>query len=310
MTLMSFLRRSGTEGRGDLAALLSGYSIEVMPRTASRIADLREMIPAGTRIYIAHVESTPIDDMVACARRVRAEGFTPMPHIPARHIDTRATLDAWLTRYAGEAGVSEALVIAGGSKRPQGVFDSSMALLETGLFDRHGFTRLHVAGHPEGNRDIDLHGGNALVDDAIRWKQDFAERTDAAMALVTQFVFDAAPVIAWEQRLRASGVRLPIHVGVAGPAKLQTLLKFAVMCGIGPSLSVLQKRAKDITRLVRPFEPTDVLEAIARYKAATPDTLIAGAHLFPLGGIEQATEYANRQIGVDPRTGPGRAVNA
>ncbi|ETX14279.1 methylenetetrahydrofolate reductase [Roseivivax halodurans JCM 10272] len=294
MTILNFFRSKPAREGAALASFLSGYSIEVMPRTAAKIDDFRDVLPAGTRVYIAHIEGTPIDDMVACAARVRDEGFTPMPHIPARWIDGRETLETWLRRYAEEAGVREALVLAGGARRAAGGFDSSMSLLETGLFDRHGFTRLHVAGHPEGNRDIDTGGGTALVDEAARWKQDFAERTGAEMALVTQFVFDAQPVIDWAERMRRDGIRLPIHVGVAGPAKLQTLLKFAVACGVGPSYSVLQKRAKDVTKLVRPFEPTEVLTDIAEYQAATPDTLIEGAHIFPLGGIRQAADYANR----------------
>jgi methylenetetrahydrofolate reductase (NADH) len=111
------------------------------------------------------------------------------------------------------------------------------------------------------------------------------------MAIVTQFAFDATPVIAWAERLKARGMTLPIHVGVAGPAKLQTLIKYAVACGVGPSLNVLQKRAKDLTKLLKPFEPTDVLTALATHKAAHPDSLIAQAHVFPLGGIRASADW-------------------
>ncbi|SLN12736.1 hypothetical protein ROJ8625_00350 [Roseivivax jejudonensis] len=300
MTILNFFRPRPTREGAALPDFLAGYSIEVMPRTAANIDDFRDVLPAGTRVYIAHIEGTPIEDMVACAKRVRDEGFRPMPHVPARWIDGRDTLEDWLRRYAEESGVTEALVLAGGARRAAGGFDSSMALLETGLFDKHGFTRLHVAGHPEGSRDIDPDGGTRIVDDAARWKHDFAQRTGADMALVTQFVFDAAPVISWSERMRTAGIDLPIHVGVAGPAKLQTLLKFAVACGIGPSYSVLQKRARDVSKLVKPFEPTEVLNDIADYAAKTPDSQIAGAHLFPLGGIRQAAEYANRIAGTAP----------
>ena len=65
------------------------------------------------------------------------------------------SLSEWLKRYAGEADVDEGLVIAGGSNKPYGDFDSSIQLIETELFDKSNFKRLHVAGHPEGNKDID-----------------------------------------------------------------------------------------------------------------------------------------------------------
>jgi len=230
--------------------------------------------------------------MVATARRLSREGYPVMPHFPARIIKDQATLKDWIARYQGEAGVDQALLLAGGVAQPYGAFDSSMQLLETGEFDRAGFKRLHVAGHPEGNRDIDPNGGMKNVDDALRWKQKFSETTDAQMALATQFAFDAKPIIKWADSLSAAGITLPIHIGIAGPAKLQTLIKFAIACGVGPSLKVLQKRAMDVSKLLMPYEPTDVLTELAAHKAAHPDFNIEHVHFFPLGGIKANAEWA------------------
>jgi methylenetetrahydrofolate reductase (NADPH) len=221
--------------------------------------------------------------MAATAARLRAEGFEPMPHFPARIIPDAATLRDWVARYRGEADVRQALLLAGGVSQPKGDLHSSMQLLESGAFD--GFDRLHVAGHPEGNRDIDPDGSDRMVTEALRWKSAFAERTDAKMAIATQFCFEAAPVIAWVDRLKAEGIALPVHIGVAGPAKLQTLIKFAIACGVGPSLRVLQKRAMDVTKLLLPYEPTEFLTDLARHKAANPAFGIEAVHFFPLGGI-------------------------
>jgi methylenetetrahydrofolate reductase (NADPH) len=228
--------------------------------------------------------------MVSTAARLAGEGFDVMPHFPARIIPDRATLADWIARYRGEAGIGQALLIGGGIAEPRGEFHSSMQLIETGLFD--GFGRLHVAGHPEGNRDIDPDGSDRTIMDALRWKQAFAERTDATVAIATQFAFEAGPVIAWADRLRAEGIDLPIHLGIAGPAKLQTLIRFAVACGVGPSLRVLQKRATDVTKLVLPYEPTDFVADLARHKAANPGSLIEQLHIFPLGGIKAAADWA------------------
>lgn len=280
---------------GALADMLCGHSIEVTPRTAAKVDDFRALLPAGTRVYIAHIDGTPIDDMVATARRLREDGFPVMPHLPARLIRGAAMLEDWLLRYRGEAGVDEALLLAGGMGTPSGTLHSSIHMMETGLFDRHGFRRLHVAGHPEGNRDIDPDGSTAGVDAALYWKQAFSERTDAEMAIVTQFAFDPKPVIAWAERLREAGITLPVHVGVAGPAKLQTLLKYAVSCGVGPSLKVLQRRAMDVTRLMLPYEPTEVVSELAAWRAAHPDSLIERIHIFPLGGIGASAEWAKEK---------------
>ncbi len=77
-------------------------------------------------------------------------------------------------------------------------FDSSMQLMETGLFDKAGFKRLHVAGHPEGNRDIDPDGRHAGTSTRrCGGSRNSPKRTDAEMAIATQFAFEAEPIIDW-----------------------------------------------------------------------------------------------------------------
>ncbi|WP_179379907.1 methylenetetrahydrofolate reductase [Jannaschia marina] len=290
MSILGF-RKSAAPAPKDaaLAEFLQGFSIEVMPRTAEKVEDFATILPRGTRVYIAHIDGTPIDEMVATAARLRAEGMEPMPHFPARIILDRATLAEWIARYRDEADVTQALLLAGGVPEPAGEFAHSMQLLESEAFD--GFSRLHVAGHPEGNRDIDPDGSVKNVSEALLWKQKFSERTDAEMAIATQFCFEAGPVIDWAKAIKAAGVNLPVHIGVAGPAKLQTLIKFAIACGVGPSLRVLQKRAMDVTKLLLPYEPTEFLSELAAHKAVTPDFNIASVHVFPLGGIKTSATW-------------------
>ncbi|WP_232825341.1 methylenetetrahydrofolate reductase [Albibacillus kandeliae] len=290
--MLNFMRRKPAPRRAascTLSTFLEGCSAEVMPRTLAKLPEVDDLFPRGTRVYIAHIDGTAIGEMVATARRLRDAGYEPMPHIPARMIPDRATFECWVRVYAEEAGVTQALVLAGGLTTPLGPFESSMDLLGTGLFDRFGFRRLHVAGHPEGNRDIDTDGGEREAMKALAWKQALADRSDAEMAIVTQFVFDAAPVIGWARRLSAAGVTLPIHVGLAGPARLQTLIKYAVACGVGPSLSVLRKRAMDVGQLLLPYAPTELAQSLAEAAADLPN--LAQAHLFPLGGISASADW-------------------
>ncbi|MFD2175363.1 methylenetetrahydrofolate reductase [Rhodobacter lacus] len=298
MALLNFRRDTATPqeppSNGVLPAFLEGFSIEVMPRTAAKVEDFRALLPEGTRVYVAHIEGTPIEEMVATVKRLRDEGFEPMPHFPARIMRDALELREWVARYKGEAGVKQALLLGGGPKTPLGSLDNSMQLLETGAFA--GFERIHFAGHPEGNRDIDVNGGDKIVMDALKLKQKFADTTDADCAIVTQFAFEAGPMIAWVDRLAAEGIKMPVHIGIAGPGKLQTLLKFAISCGVGPSLKVLQKRAKDVTKLLAPFEPTDLLKTLAKHKAAHPEFGIEAVHFFPLGGIKTNATWIAEQV--------------
>ena len=275
----------------DFKDFILGYSIEVVPNSAAKIESFKEILPINTRVYIAHLETENIATMIATAKRINEEGFTVMPHIPARIIKNEMVLNDWISMYQNEAGVDEALLLAGSSTKPVGDYDSSIQLIDSGLFDKAGFKRLHIAGHPEGSKDIDPDGGIKNVSEALSWKQEFSNRTDAAMAIATQFCFDADVVNKWAKNIQDAGIDIPIHIGIAGPAKLQTLLKFSVECGIGPSIKILTKRAKDLTKLLLPYKPTKMLNDLSEYKSKDPTLNIQQVHFFPIGGIKQTTDW-------------------
>ncbi len=270
---------------------LKDFSIEVTPKAALKIENFSDYLPHKTLIYIAHIEGTPIDDMVQTAKKITDQGFLAMPHFPARIIKNKNVLGEWITRYQNEAGVENALLIAGGSNKPYGEYDSSINLIESELFDRANFKRLHIAGHPEGSKDIDPDGSSKNVDEALSWKYQFSNRTDASMAITTQFCFDSSSVIDWANSIKSSGIDLPIHIGIAGPAKLQTLLRYSIECGIGASIGIIQKRAKDLTKLLLPYKPTEIIKDLAEYKFNNPEFNIEKVHFFPLGGVKMVSDF-------------------
>ena len=169
---------------------LNNFSIEVTPNAAKKIDKFSDYLNPGTLIYVAHIEGTPIEETVETAKKISDQGFIPMPHFPARIIKDKEVLRDWIARYQNEAGVENALLIAGGANKPYGDFDSSIQLIESELFDKARFKNLHIAGHPEGNKDIDPSGSTKNVDEALSWKNEFSKRTDASMAITTQFCFD------------------------------------------------------------------------------------------------------------------------
>ena len=298
MSILNFSSNNVSEINPALEAFLKNFSIEVMPRTASKIENFKELLPQNTRVYVAHIEGTPINEMIETAKRLTDEGYNVMPHFPARIIESKEVLVNWIDRYKNEAGVKDALLLAGGVNQPYGEFHSSMDLLDTGEFDKAGFKNLHVAGHPEGNMDIDTDGKTKNVDSAISWKQEFSQKTDANMAITTQFCFESGPVIEWADRMASMGIDIPIHIGVAGPAKLQTMIKFSMACGVGASLRVLKRRAKDVTKLLLPFKPDQFLTELAEYKALNPNFLITNVHFFPLGGIKTNANWTIENGGI------------
>ena len=270
---------------------LDGFSVEVTPKAASKIENFEDYIPSGTLVYVAHIEGTPIEEMVETAKKINDQGFCAMPHFPARIIKDKNVLEDWISRYKNEANVSNALLIAGGANKPYGEYDSSIQLIESELFDKADFNNLHIAGHPEGSMDIDPDGSTTNVDQALSWKNEFSKRTDANMAITTQFSFDASSVISCANNIKEAGIDIPVHIGIAGPAKLQTLLRYSIECGVGASIKIIQKRAKDLTKLLLPYKPTNIITELATYKADNPSFNIEKVHFFPLGGIKQVSDF-------------------
>ena len=274
--------------RQEVRQFMAGFTLETTPGSAAKIADFREHVRPETPIYITFLPGSQFDDTVAVAKRLRREGFEPVPHIAARSVPDRAFLQNALARLTGEANVSGVLLIAGAVPQPLGDFSDSMQLLETGLFERHGIRSIGLAGHPEGSPDISDEG----IRQALRWKNEFAKRTSAKLHLVTQFCFEAAPIIRWDQRLQAEGNRLPIVIGVPGLATIKTLMAHSKACGIGASMSFLTRQALNVAKLLTVSAPDRLVTELAAYKARDPRCGITGVHMYPLGGLKKTADWS------------------
>ena len=275
------------ETHAQLAAFARDFSVETTPAGDAKIGDYRAHLPPGTTVAITHLPGAEIRDSVRVAARLRREGFEPAPHLAARSLKSEAEFADFLARLSGEADVRHAVALAGAPPKPLGPFDSSMALLETGLLDKHGITTIGVAGHPEGSSDI----SDEMLAEALRLKNDFAERSGANMYIATQFVFEAAPLIAWDKAIRGSGNRLPIHAGIPGPASLKTLLGYARACGIGASMRFLTRQARNVAKLMTLSTPDQLLLDLARHRARDPECGVTHAHFYPLGGLRRTAHF-------------------
>ncbi len=275
-----------TPGKQHIVDLLAGFGIETTPGAAAKTESYAAMLAPDTCVNVTFLAGSDFADTMATVRRLRSECMRPVPHIAARSVPNRAVLAEWLARM--RADVDEVLLIAGGLDRPLGEFDNTMQLLETGLFEDHGIRRIGVAGHPEGSADFsDDAAMRALLD-----KNAYARDTGCEMHIVTQFVFDAQPVIDWDRRIRAAGNTLPVHIGVPGLATIKTLLAHARICGIGPSVRVLTRQAANLAKLLSLRAPDRLVADLAAWKAQDPDCGIAGVHLYPLGGMRKTAAWA------------------
>ena len=270
-----------------IVAALKGASIEISARASKQLDEGLAALRPGTAVFISLIPGETYQDALLVAKRLRHAGFEPVPHVIARSLASFTQLNDYLAHATGEAGVERVLVIAGDGTRPVGPYESSQQLLETGLFQKHGIRRITVAGHPEGSPRI----SQQALDEALTDKFAFAERAGIELTLATQFVFEAEPVIAWKARLEARGLKAPIRVGLSGPASISTLMKFALRCGVGPSIRALGLHAAAIARLLTVAGPEPVIRTLAPAVSESGPLAITGFHFFPFGGFARTCRW-------------------
>jgi methylenetetrahydrofolate reductase (NADPH) len=280
----------------ELAQLLRGYSIEVTTHSRSAVAVCREHLAPGTEVYIAFVPGETHHAVVATAARLRAAGFVPVPHVTARSVASFTQLGDFLARLAGEAGVSRALVVAGDLEQPAGPYHSSLELLQSGLFQRHGICRIGLACYPEAHHRIEAD----LLEQALLAKLELVRGAGLDAWLVTQFCFEAAPILQRVRQLRKLSIAAPLRVGLAGPADRRTLWKYALHCGIGNSIRALGTRVDAVANLLARRTPDAIVRELAAAQRQDPSLGIAGIHIFTFGGVASAASWANALLGAAP----------
>ena len=270
-----------------LDRLLQGFSVEVVSLDKASIRTAEAFLKPGTEVFVAGLPKDRITKQVEAAVELRAGGMVPVPHIVARNIVNRVELDSLLAALSRDAGVGSALVLGGDRDRPAGDYQSSLQLLESGLFEQNGIRRIHIACYPEGHKRID----DARLASAMAEKLAMAADRGFDSALVSQFCFDARPILAWTRALRLAGVTAPHRVGVAGVASTTALVKFALMCGVGPSLRALQERHDMAKKVLGGETPERVLRVVAREREENPSLAISGAHIFTFGSLAKTIEW-------------------
>ena len=274
------------------AELVAGASVEIWPRDELAGDQLRGLFPAGTQVFVNHPGSVTHHDIVAACARLRRAGFDPVPHVAARRLASLTQARDFLRRAAGDAAVETILLIGGDADPPVGPFADALSLLASGVVEHHGLRRIAFAGYPEGHPQISARA----LDSTLCGKLALAQHLGLAPVLISQFGFEVEPIGRWIAGLRARGILCPIRVGVAGPASVATLAKFAVRCGIGASLRALARGQTAFARILTEANPDALIEALAASEAAAP---IEGVHLFTFGGVRRAAEWAraHRRVG-------------
>lgn len=263
-----------------LIAFARRASTEISPHDEKLLDELARQLPAGTPIYVAHTPKSSVEDVARVAIRVQSLGFTASPHLVARRLPSERTLRDLLARLHAH-GIEQALLVAGDLDQPLGPFTSTLEVIATGILENSGLKRIGVAGHPEGHPVV----AQAELLSALREKQEFAARSGIAVHIVSQFGFNPEGICAWDRMLTREGISLPVHVGMAGPTSPAKLLKFAVQCGIGTSMSSLMKNPGALASLTGfAAGPDEMLLGLVRGCASHAGSRLVQPHVYSFGG--------------------------
>jgi len=273
-----------------LAQLLRAATLEVYSKNSA--PQLVGALAAGGDVYVSYLPGDDMHKRIEIAKSLRQVGYNPVLHVPARQMLSRDYLEEYIGSAVAEASVKRILVIAGDSTRPRGPFATSLDVITSGVLQKQGIGHVDVAGHPEGNVGL---SAEELIDGLIA-KRDAAKAAGLALGVVTQFCFDPHPIDDWLTKIHAKGLACPIRIGLAGPANPATLMKFAFRCGIGNSVSALQKHVGTIGRLLKDTGPEGVTRGLGGALAGEAGARVTNFHFFPFGGLSKTIGWISNAL--------------
>jgi methylenetetrahydrofolate reductase (NADPH) len=283
-----------------VVTFMRAASIEITPSEEKHLPALSALLPAASAIYISHVPTATLAQVVKTALAVQAAGFQATPHLVARRINYPETLRTTLAELVAH-GVEQVLLVAGDTEYVAGEYESTLDVLASGVIEKSGIKRIGVAGYPEGQRGI----GHAMLGNALKSKQAFADRTGLPLFIVTQFGFDGNALRDWEPELAQIDVRLPILAGIAGPTPLSKLIKFAMRCGIGASLRTVMRNLSAVSGVAE--LATTPEQHVMRLMQLPGATRVIAPHFFCFGGVLETAEWIGQVVAgrftIDPAEG-------
>ncbi|MFG2594379.1 methylenetetrahydrofolate reductase [Streptomyces sp. NPDC048462] len=269
-----------------LATLLDDFSLEMTGKDVPALEEARDRIPAGTRINITFLGSEDPDTRLAAARTVRRLGCTPVPHISARRLRSRPELEEFLAALRSDGTAGNVLVVGGDPATPHGPYDDSLAVIRSGLLQSYGVRHVGISGYPEGHPDITVPALWSAIED----KTTALARHGLSGDVITQFGFDAEPVLAWVEAVRRRGIDAPVRVGVPGPAGIKRLMTYATRFGVGTSTSIAKKYGFSLTNLMGTAGPDRFIHALAEgYDPHRHGVL--KLHFYTFGGIGATSRW-------------------
>ena len=279
-----------TETSRTLHGLVATASLEVLARDIVQRPTILEQVEPGTEVYVPFPPTGSWEETLAASRLLVERACCPVPHLPARRLTDREELIRW-AKSLESCNVRSVMLIAGDVLEEQVYFKDSIEVLQTKILATHGVERVGVAVYPAGHPYIAKNDLN----DAFLSKLDVASRDGFTLKAVTQFGFDASPLLAWLAKANDSGWQLPVSVGVAGPTQMKTLIRYAAKCGVRHSVRGLLTEPSAL-RMLGQWDPIHVLSQVAKYLSSDLNVRVENAHVFTFGGLRKVLEWREQLL--------------
>jgi methylenetetrahydrofolate reductase (NADPH) len=266
--------------RGDLAALLNAMSYEVMPFDSTE-REVLAAVPTSVGLTVTTTQKRGLDATLELTERLLGHGYAVAPHLPARLFVDQAHVVDVVTRLR-VSGVRSVFVIGGDSPVPAGRFPDAYSLLQALQEADHPFDEVGIGGYPEGHANI----SQEAIDLALKQKAPMANQ------MITQICFDARTTASWARKVAASGIDLPIRVGMPGPVNRQKLVRISASLGLGQSARFLRKQQSLLWRFLLPggYDPTRLAKRLGA-TVTRSGTNIRGLHIFTFNELRKTEDW-------------------
>lgn len=275
--------------RAPWSSLLDDFSVEMTGKDIPELAEMSGLLPASTRVNVTFLASEDLSLRLSAARAVREAGLIPVPHIAARRLSGQSELEEVLSELAAARLSERVFVIGGDPKTPHGPYASALDVIRSGLLPEHGVREVGIGGYPEGHPDI----SDQMLWQALRDKSEALREQDLGGSIITQFGFDEKPILSWLERVRETGIDLPVRVGVPGPTSVKRLLGFARRFGVASSAGIARKYGLSMTNLIGNAGPDRLLENLYRgYREEVHGDV--RVHLYTFGGLDATARWVRQ----------------
>jgi len=121
-------------------------------------------------------------------------------------------------------------------------------------------------------------GSKTHAKQADKLEKAMIDKKPYADYIVTQWLLDSQPIVDF-----ISKQTIPVHVGITGPMKISSLIKFANIVGAKNSINFLKSNFSKALDLLKPKDPNDL---IGKVKSHTDYF-----HIYTFGGLKETNKW-------------------